>query len=653
MLGKLSLKLSVTLLIAFSVIGARQGGWLQFGEWWGIDLLFQLRPQEPVDSRIVLVGFTAEDMRQLKTSRLSDAQLARLIENIKLGHPRVIGMDIFRDYPIPPGEEALISIFRTTPNLIGVGKQTGKRGDPDYEVIEPPPIPPEQIADVSAVLDGDDVQRRGFLYPVTEKQSIPSLGLALAYRYLKPQGIVPQSGTHGGLFDLGSVTFFPFKNNTGVYVQTDDGSYQILMNWRKAAFQRVSVTEVLNGEISSQIFREKVVVIGGYAPKVGDEFLTPFSRGLTSTPRKIFGMEAQAQLTSQVLSAVLEGRPLIKVWSEPWISLWSLVWGLGAFGVITSQNRSWWKGLIVILVGTCGLLLLSYVAFLGGYWLPLVSPMVTLWLVGISLLILDYELGRLDDLQKIKELNQKLKLKLDQRQVYKDLVVLANQLSSSLASPLHYLINAKSLMLKQEEALSAKISDYLPNEKGVTEVYVALGKLTTMMHTQAEQIDAVCFKLAQYLPNFEGFGISDSFFQQSLERGEISLSEAIKKSIAYIRPVIYDEYGLNLWDILTLNLLTGEDEQLSQPNRLVFLFNRIFDEFLLQSQLEEQSFAPIEVMTQSTEDGSQIAISIHRRYQYQEMTLYFCQGLLDFYGAKLSIEQEEALTRWLVLFPYD
>jgi hypothetical protein len=174
-----------------------------------------------------------------------------------------------------------------------------------------------------------------------------------------------------------------------------------------------------------------------------------------------------------------------------------------------------------------------------------------------------------------------------------------------------------------------------------------------MMHTQAEQIDSVCFKLAQYLPNFEGFGISDSFFQQSLERGEISLSEAIEKSIAYIRPVIYDEYGLNLWDILTLNLLTEEDEQLSQPNRLVFLFNRIFDEFLLQCQLEDQSFAPIEVMTQSTEDGSQIAISIHRRYQYQEMTLYFCQGLLDFYGAKLSIEQEEALTRWLVLFPYD
>lgn len=645
--------MSLALLIAFCVIGARHGGWLQFWEWWGVDLLFQLRPSEPVDPRLLLVGFTAQDMKQLKASRLNDAQLARLIENIKPGNPRVIGVDIFRDYPIPPGHDALMATFRTTPHLIGVGKQTGKRGDPDYDLIDPPPIPPEQIADVSAVLDGDDVQRRGFLYPVTQKKPIPSLGLALAYQYLESQGIVPKTSTHGGLFDLGSVTFFPFRNNTGVYVKTDDGSYQILMNWRKAAFQRVSVTEVLNGEVSPQIFREKVVVIGGYAPKVGDEFLTPFSRGLTSTPRKLFGMEAQAQLTSQVLSAVLDGRPLIKVGSEPWISLWSLAWGLGTFAVITSQNRNWWKGLTFILLSTCGLLGLAYLAFLAAYWLPLIPPLLTVWLVGISLLILDYELGRLDDLRKIKELNQKLKLKLDQRQVYRDLVVLANQLSSSLASPLHYLINSKTLVLKQEEALSAKIAHHIPDEKRVADVYVALGKLTATMHTQAEQIDSVCFKLAQYLPSFEGLGLSSSLANNSLERGEVSLSEAIEQSIAYIRPIIYDEYGLNIWDILTLNFLAGKDERISEPNRLVILFNRIFDEFLLQCQLENKLFSTIEVTAQATGEGSQIAISIHTQYQPQEMTLYFCQGLLDFYGGELSIEKENDLTRWIILFPLD
>jgi hypothetical protein len=110
---------------------------------------------------------------------------------------------------------------------------------------------------------------------------------------------------------------------------------------------------------------------------------------------------------------------------------------------------------------------------------------------------------------------------------------------------------------------------------------------------------------------------------------------------------------LNIWDILTLNFLAGKDELISEPNRLVILFNRIFDEFLLQCQLENKLFSTIEVTAQATGEGSQIAISIHTQYQPQEMTLYFCQGLLDFYGGELSIEKENDLTRWIILFPLD
>ncbi|MGH2415920.1 MAG: CHASE2 domain-containing protein, partial [Microcystaceae cyanobacterium] len=103
------------------------------------------------------------------------------------GNPRAIGLDIFRDHPVPPGHDELMKVFQSTSNLIGIGKQTGIRGDPDYDFIEPPPIPAEQIADASVSLDGDDVQRRGFLYPVTKEKQIPSLGLALALRYLSQQ----------------------------------------------------------------------------------------------------------------------------------------------------------------------------------------------------------------------------------------------------------------------------------------------------------------------------------------------------------------------------------------------------------------------------------------------------------------------------------
>jgi CHASE2 domain-containing sensor protein len=290
---------------------------------------------------------------------------------------------MFRERPVPPGHEELMEVFRQTPYLYGIGKQTGIKGDATYTPLAPPPIPSQQITDVSVILDGDDVQRRGFLYPVTEKQTIPSLGLALALEYLAREGIYPKNAAkQGGLFSLAQTTFYPFRNNTGVYVRADDGSYQILMNWRKAPFKQVSVTEVLDGQISPQIFRERVVIIGGYASKLGDEFLTPFSRGILSTPRKLFGMEAQAQLTGQILSAVLDGRPLVKVWSEFWTCLWIVLWA--AIGWGCSHHRRWWQVLTFAFFGTCSLLGLSYTAFLWGWWLSLVPPVLALWLAGLK-----------------------------------------------------------------------------------------------------------------------------------------------------------------------------------------------------------------------------------------------------------------------------
>ncbi|MGH2414930.1 MAG: hypothetical protein ACRDEA_14820, partial [Microcystaceae cyanobacterium] len=252
---------------------------------------------------------------------------------------------------------------------------------------------------------------------------------------------------------------------------------------------------------------------------------------------------------------------------------------------------------------------------------------------------------------KIKELNQKLKLKLDQRQVYRDLVVLSNQLSSSIESPLQYLINSKSLVLRQEEELSEKIFQHISNEKILEDVYVALAKLTATIHRQAEQIDSVCFKLAQQLPSFEELAPSDLFSHNSQYPGEVSLEEALQKSIACIRPIIYDEYQLNIWDILTLDFLADKEEKISEPHRLIILLSRIFDEVLLQCQLEDKPFPKIEVTTQSTGDSSEIAIAIHRAYQPQELTQYFCQGILDFYGGELSVKQEDNMTYWTILLP--
>jgi CHASE2 domain-containing sensor protein len=622
---------------------------LLFWEWLAVDLLFQLRPGEPPDRRIVLVGFTSEDFETVGDTRLSDGQLARLLESVKRGQPRAIGLDIFRDRPVEPGHEELMQTFRTTPYLIAIGKQTGIKGDPDYDTIEPPPIPKEQIADVSAILDGDDVQRRGFLYPVTRQGGIPSLGLALAYQYLAAEGIEPVRGQRGGLFDLGPTTFYRFQNNTGPYVRADGRSYQFLLNWRPAPFEMVSVSDVLERRVSPAIFRDRIVLIGGYSPKLGDEFLTPFSRGIVTSPRKMYGMEVQAQVASTILSAVLDGRPLVKVWHEPWISLWVVFWASLALAAIERAGRRWGRGLLWLTVGSAGLCALSYFAFWQADWLPLVPPLAAIWTLGPTFLLVNYEQGRRRDWQEIRVLNEKLQQKLDQRQIYRDLAVLTNQLSQTLSSPLQYLLNSPTLLVRYEEQLSQLLQQYMGDERGRQEANTMLAKLAASLHTQAERLEFVCFKLAQTLPHLESLlPLPPS---ENFPWGEVlSLSQAFSQAIDCIRPLVFEEYGIDLRETVALNLVGGGHLTVSL-DKLTVLLNRIVDEVLFQSQLAGESFPAIEISSQVGANDACVEIEIGRSYPPKDLTLYFCQDLLAADGGQVSVASSRHQTQWCLRLP--
>ncbi|MCY7390250.1 MAG: CHASE2 domain-containing protein, partial [Leptolyngbyaceae cyanobacterium CAN_BIN12] len=108
--------------VAGVVMILRIAGFLQMLELASLDQLFMLRPQEAVDSRILIVTINEADIQKLQQYPISDAVLARLLNNLKQHRPTAIGLDIYRDLPQPPGHDALLKIFNTTPNLIGVQK---------------------------------------------------------------------------------------------------------------------------------------------------------------------------------------------------------------------------------------------------------------------------------------------------------------------------------------------------------------------------------------------------------------------------------------------------------------------------------------------------------------------------------------------------
>ena len=242
----------------------RLAGTLQFWEWTALDKFVQISGQETPERRIILVGVTEADLEaEGAATVLSNRRLVQLLQQIRRAQPRVIGLDLFRDRPTSSPE--LQKIFQQTPNLFAIGKFSGLAGDPYFGILPPPVgLPRRQWADAGAVLDADEVQRRAVFYSDTESGSpyrtVPGLALALAYHYLEKEGIYPSASADGGWLQLGGITFYPFRNLTGGYAKASDLGYQILLNWRRTTFEKVSVTDVLGGKVSPAAFRGRVVI---------------------------------------------------------------------------------------------------------------------------------------------------------------------------------------------------------------------------------------------------------------------------------------------------------------------------------------------------------------------------------------------------------
>ncbi|WP_228060731.1 MULTISPECIES: CHASE2 domain-containing protein [unclassified Coleofasciculus] len=378
--------------VAGFVIGISSVGLFQLLEWVVLDQFFQLRPLEPVDPRIVIVTIDESDINKVGQWPIPDAQLAQLLQTLNAQQPRAIGLDLYRDLPVQPGYQALVEVFKSTPNLVGVEKVVGN-------TVEPPPVlnQLDQVAMADMVLDADGKVRRGLLSVELEDGSTQlSLGAKLALMYLEAEGITLEPVAQKQL-RLGKAVFVPFQGNEGGYVRADAGGYQILLNYRgaKKNFRTVSLTEVLENRIPPDLVRDKIVLIGATGQSANDLFFTPYSTTPIGSRQQMPGVVVHANLTSQIVSAAKENRPLIRVLPDPlewlWVGVWSLMGAGGSWAIIRAEvwKVSWrWTvlGISIFLTGS-SLIAGSYLAFLASWWLPLVSPLVALTGSAIAIAI--------------------------------------------------------------------------------------------------------------------------------------------------------------------------------------------------------------------------------------------------------------------------
>ncbi|WP_243902260.1 CHASE2 domain-containing serine/threonine-protein kinase [Aetokthonos hydrillicola] len=400
-----------SVIVSGLLIGFQELGVLEPLELQAFDQMMQRRPDLGKDNRILIVAFTENDIQKLKQSSPNGATLEKVLTKLERYRPKAIGLDFFRDVPVEPGHQKLLTHIKKSETIIPLCRVGGDK----IPAVPPPTGIDPQIAGFADIPeDGDVVIRRNLLVvspdPKSSCTTPASLGFQLALTYLNTQ---PQFTPDGNLI-LGKKLFKPLESNSGGYHKIDAKGFQILLNYRseKNVAQEVSLTDVLSDRVPSNLVKNRVVLIGSTAPSSQDIRNTPYSDGRVDNSGKMPGVMIHAQMVSQILDAVSDKRPLFwffPQWGEIlWIWCWTLVGGIIA-SLIQHPLR---LGLNIAGVFTA-LLLSNFVFFLYAGWIPVVSPALGLLLgAGVVLAYIRYDNQRQKEkiAVQIKEQNETISL---------------------------------------------------------------------------------------------------------------------------------------------------------------------------------------------------------------------------------------------------
>lgn len=351
-------------LVFLGVLGLRAADLLTGLELFAYDRMLRRMVVGPnVNSPVVIVEITEQDIREQGHWPISDRRLAEAMIAILDQGARAIGLDIIRDLPVVPGHELLSRVMREEDQIIA----TYGFGDPDSDGIPGPPAlrGSQRVGFADIPFDADETVRRAILLQNDGESAVEvSLSLLVAQTALAAEGITPSlDPNEPSWLRLGATTLRPLGK---------DGGYQILIDFAsgKTGFPTYRLGEVLHGDTPNDAFRDRIVLIGTNARSLPDLFEVPLGG-------RISGVELHAHIIDQLIR---NGRgtsaPTFAVDSRLEIGgiLLAAILGCALSCAIRREAFRGVSGLLIAMLGGAALILVgAFVAFRQGLWFPVMG----------------------------------------------------------------------------------------------------------------------------------------------------------------------------------------------------------------------------------------------------------------------------------------
>jgi CHASE2 domain-containing sensor protein len=366
----LSIGLGTTLAISL----IRFTGLLQPLELKAYDYTMQRRPSEIQDKIILVVKVLEKDepvRGKNERNTLSDEHLEKLLELILPFKPKIVGIDNYLNHQIAPKYKSIKKSLESGSLVAACA------ANDDGEYFKPPDNA-TSVGFGDIIYDQDKIVRRHLLsMDFRSGYCTPSYALStvLAHQYLDSSSRklhLPFQSSQG---QIGSESLIFLNSHMGGYQNFDDRGYQTMLNYRSTntlidGLDSISIKEILGWprrKLESKI-KDRIVLIGTTESYYKDIHETPYGT--------IPGVFLQGQMTSQLVNAALNNRPLIwaySFWNEiPMLLLTSVTGSLLALCVRNTLVLLGFGGVVIAILCVGSVILLT----IAGYWFPLVPSIL-------------------------------------------------------------------------------------------------------------------------------------------------------------------------------------------------------------------------------------------------------------------------------------